>query len=39
MDLLMVLASSLEEQSADRHAAIVGHIILITSQIVFALYP
>jgi len=32
-------ASSLKQQSADRHVAILGHIILIPSQPVFALSP
>ena len=32
-------ASSLKQQSADRHVAPLGHIILITSQPVFALSP
>jgi hypothetical protein len=32
-------ASSLKQQSADRHVAPLGHIILILSQPVFALSP
>ena len=32
-------ASSLKQQSADRHVAPLGHIILIPSQPVFALTP
>jgi len=32
-------ASSLKQQSADRHVAPLGHIVLITSQPVFALSP
>jgi hypothetical protein len=32
-------ASSLKQQSADRHVATLGHIILIPSQPVFALSP
>jgi len=32
-------ASSLKQQSADRHDAPLGHIILIPSQPVFALTP
>ena len=32
-------ASSLKQQSMDRHAALLGHIILIPSQPVFALSP
>ena len=32
-------ASSLKQESADRHAAPLGHIILISSQPVFALSP
>ena len=32
-------ASSLKQQSAGRHVAPLGHIILISSQLVFALSP
>jgi hypothetical protein len=32
-------ASSLKQQSAGKHVAPLGHIILITSQLVFALSP
>ena len=32
-------ASSLKQQSTDRHVALLGHIILIPSQPVFALSP
>ena len=32
-------ASSLKQQSADRHVTLLGHIILIPSQPVFALSP
>jgi predicted alpha/beta hydrolase len=32
-------ASSLKQQSVDRHVAPLGHIILIASQTVFALSP
>ena len=32
-------ASSLKQQSADRHVASLGHIILILNQLVFALSP
>ena len=32
-------ASSLKQQSSNRHVAILGHIILIPSQTVFALFP
>jgi hypothetical protein len=32
-------ASSLKQQSADSHVASLGHIILIPSQPVFALFP
>ena len=32
-------ASSLKQQSADRHVALLGHIILIPSQSIFALSP
>jgi hypothetical protein len=31
--------SSLQQQSADRHVATLGHIILIPSQPIFALSP
>jgi hypothetical protein len=31
--------SSMKQQSADRHVALLGHIILIPSQSVFALSP
>ena len=36
---LVVSASSLKQQSTDRHVATLGHIILISSQPVFALSP
>ena len=32
-------ANSLKQQSADRHVALLGHIILIPSQPVYALSP
>jgi hypothetical protein len=38
-ELDFYIASSLKQQSADRHVAPLGHIILIPSQLVFALTP
>ena len=38
-ELDFYIASSLKQQSADRHVAPLGHIILIPSQPVFALSP
>jgi hypothetical protein len=38
-ELDFFIASSLKQQSADRHVAPLGHIILIPSQPVFALSP
>ena len=38
-ELDFYIASSLKQQSADRHVAPFGHIILILSQPVFALSP
>jgi hypothetical protein len=38
-ELDLYSASSLKQQSAGRHVAPLGHIILILSQIVFALSP
>ena len=38
-DLDFYSASSLKQQSADRHVAPLGHIILILSQPVFTLTP
>jgi hypothetical protein len=38
-DLDFYSARSLKQESADRHVAPLGHIILITSQPVFALSP
>ena len=32
-------ASSLKQQSADRHVSPLGHIIMILSPLVFALFP
>ena len=39
LELDFYSANSLKQQSADRHAAPLGHIILIPSQPVFALSP
>jgi hypothetical protein len=39
VELDFYIASSLKQQSADRHVAPLGHIILIPSQPVFALSP
>jgi hypothetical protein len=38
-ELDLYSASSLKQQSADKHVALLGYIILITSQPVFALSP
>jgi hypothetical protein len=38
-ELDFYIASSLKQQYADRHVAPLGHIILIPSQLVFALTP
>ena len=38
-ELDIYIASSLKQQSADRHVAPLGHIILIPSRPVFALSP
>ena len=38
-ELDFYIASSLKQQTADRHVAPLGHIILIPSQPVFALSP
>ena len=39
LSLIFDSASSQKQQSADRHVAPLGHIILILSQTVFALSP
>jgi hypothetical protein len=39
IELDFYIASSLKQQSADRHIASLGHFILIPSQPVFALTP
>ena len=39
LDFYSATYSSLKQQSTEKHVSLLGHIILIASQPVFALYP